>query len=152
MIDMTRRAFVGVLPLVAAGTLFQLEVSPASSAQEAPIRFVWRVPIAHRGTVQRNLLFEGSITPAKDEKGIPLVFIFVGVVLLPDLVHALLELRREIVYGGLVIDIRGPEIEIKNDKRLGGGFIVVVTPSGTKIYERDQFADPSELIATLSKK
>jgi hypothetical protein len=152
VIDMTRRAFIGLLPLVATGTLFQLAVTPAKSAQDPPIRFVWRVPIAHRDAVQRNLLFEGSITSAEDEKGIPLVFIFAGVVLLPDLVHAVLELRREIVYGGLVIDTRGPEIEIKNDKRLPSGVIVIVTSSGTEIYERDQFADPSELIATLSKK
>ncbi len=152
MIEMTRRAFVGALPLVATGSLLQLEVSPAKSAQEAPIGFVWRVPIAHRETVQRNLLFEGSIKSAKGEKGVPLVFIFAGAVLLPYLADAVLALRREIVYGGLVIDTRGPEIEIKNDKRLDGGVIMVVKPSGTEFYERDQFPDPSELVAALTKK
>ena len=70
------------------------------------------MPIAHVDTVTKNLRFDGTVTKEEDEKGLPLVFIFVGAVLLPYLAKAVLALRRDMVTGGLVIDTRGPEIKI----------------------------------------
>ena len=58
-----------------------------------------------------------------------MVFVFAGAVLLPYLANAILALRREMVYGGLIIDARGSQIILKNDKRLDGG-VIVVTRSG----------------------
>jgi hypothetical protein len=118
---------------------------------ETPRNVRWRVPIAHVDTVKNNLRFEGTVTDEKDEKGVPLVFVFIGTVLLPYLADAVLALRREIVHGGLIIDTRGAEIVIDNDKRLDAGVIVVVTQNGTYFYERDEIEDPSELIAALLK-
>lgn len=123
----------------------------AGSKEETPRNIRWRVPVAHFDTVKENLRFDGTVEKETNEKGVTLVFIFVGAVLLTYLADAVLALRREIVYGGIVIDTRGPEIEIKNDKRLDAGVIVVVSPSGTELYERDEIENPTELVAALLK-
>lgn len=111
----------------------------------------WRVSTAHFESVRDTLHFDGEITTEMDQKGIPLVFVFVGVVLIPYLADAVLALRRDMVYGGLVIDARAAEIVIENDPRLDGGTIVVVTAQGTKIYDREEIGNPSDLIAALLK-
>ena len=105
----------------------------------------------HFETVKNELHFEGGITREKDAKGVPLVFIFVGVVLLPYLAKAVLTLRREIVHGGIVIDTRGEKIDIDTDKSLPGGVIVVVTPKGTQLYDRSDIGNPAELVSALMK-
>lgn len=149
MVHRQRRNFL-IFLLTALATKWGLRAA-AASADDSPRNFRWRVPIAHLETVKENLRFEGTVTSEKDEKGIPLVFIFVGAVLLPYLANAVLALRREIVYGGVIIDTRGSEIVVGNDKRLDAGVIVVITANGTDIYERDEFEDPSELVAALLK-
>ena len=124
---------------------------PFAAEQEGePVRFRWRVPVVHKRTVEGSLRYEGEIEREKDKKG-ALVFVFVGAVLLPFLAEAILELRRDIIYGGVVIDTRGAEIVIENDKRLDSRTIVVVGPEGNEIYEREEIANPSELVAALMK-
>jgi hypothetical protein len=134
----------------AAGFASTIHVLVAN-ADETSQRLRWRVPVAHVEIVKDNLRFDGSVINEKDEKGIPLVFVFVGAVLLPYLADAVLALRRDIVYGGVVIDTRGPEIVIENDKRLDSGVIVVITPDGSDFYERDDIEAPNELVAALLK-
>ncbi len=68
------------------------------------------------------------------------------------LADAVLALRREIVFGGVISDTRGPEIVIKTDKRLDAGVILVISSSSTNLYEREDFANPSDLVAALVKK
>ena len=114
-----------------------------------PRQFRWRVPQAHADTVSKELRFDGQVATEKDAKGVPLVFIFAGAVLLPYLAKAVLALRREIVHGGVIIDTRGEEIRIDTDKSLSGGVIIIVSTNGTELYERDENGDPSELVTAL---
>lgn len=146
-----RRTLFATLILCAAAKWLWPSVALAASTEDELRKLRWRVPVAHFKTVETNLRFEGTVTSEKNEKGIPLVFIFIGAVILPYLADAVLALRREILYGGVVIDTRGSEIVIENDKRLDAGIIVVITPSGTDLYERDEFGDPRELVAALLK-
>ena len=116
-----------------------------------PRSFLWRVPVAHFQTVRDQLRFEGHVETEKDSRGSPIVYIFVGVLLLPYLANALLALRRDIIHGGLVIDTRGSEIVIDNDPRLDGGVIVVVTEDKVYYFERDEIIEPDKLLAALRK-
>ena len=149
----TRRNLLKSLVLGAAGVGFWPWLSSAKAApgNDHPREFRWRVPKVHFETVKNELHFEGKITREKDAKGLPLVFIFVGVVLLPYLAKAVLTLRREIVHGGIVIDTRGEKIDIDTDKSLPGGVIVVVTPKGTQFYDRTDIGNPAELVSALMK-
>lgn len=128
----------------------RLRAAEASTADERPYQFQWRVPIVHKETVERELRFEGVVTEEKDNRGIPLMFVFVGVALLPDLVGAIYKLIWDMVHGGVVIDARGEEIEVDTDKSLTGGLIVVRTLEGTQIYKRDE-VNTAELVAALMK-
>jgi hypothetical protein len=92
--------------------------------------------------------FDGEVKAEKDTKGL-VVFIFVGAVLVPYLVDAVLALRREINYGGVVIDTRGSEVVIDNDPRLDGGTLVVITAEGVETHQRDDIVDPTQLISAL---
>lgn len=151
MVRLNRRRFLEVILI---GTIIKLvspDASLAASDENIPRKFRWRVPKAYFHTVNEKLRYDGQVTPEKDEKGLPFVFIFVGLVLLPYLANAVLALRREIVFGGVVIDTTGPEIMIKNNKGLDAGIIVVKSSSGTKIYEREEITNPSELVAALLK-
>ena len=130
-----RRRFIGGLLFGLAAGRGLPDAAFAAAPEDTPREIRWRVPVAYVDTVRQNLRFQGSVEKEANEKGVGLVFIFVGAVLLPYLADAVLALRRDIVYGGIVIDTRGPEIEIKNDKRLDSGMIVVISPSGTKLYD-----------------
>lgn len=127
---------------VAWATLRLLTFVPVSAArtqtaENEPIRFRWQVPAPYVGTVRQNLKYEGSEKPEADARGGPLV-VFVGAVLLVYLAEAVLALRREIVTGGVVIDTRGPQIEIKNDPRLESKWLIVIGPTESKVYRKDE--------------
>lgn len=150
---LNRRVILGSLVLATTAIMSILVYAPAgnSKSEDQPKAFRWRVPKAHFETVKNELRFDGDVRHETNAKGVPLVFIFVGIVLLPYLANAVLALRREIVYGGIVIDTRGSEIIINNDKRLDAGVLLVISPSGTKFYEKDEIGDPTELVAALLK-
>jgi hypothetical protein len=118
---------------------------------DTPVQFQWRVPIAHYETVKNELDFDGTIEPEKDAKGVPLVFIFVGAVLIPYLAKTVIALCHEIKYGGVVIDTRGEKIIIDTDKSIPGGMVVVVSTEGTEIYDKDEIEKPSALAEVLFK-
>lgn len=138
----------GLLALLGAA-----EPGAAASAAQGDeyLRFSWRVPVAYRATVENNLEFVGDVVAEEDGKGVPWVVVFVGLALLGHLADAVMELQREMRYGGIVIDTRGAKIEITNDKRLDGGLIVIVGDDGTQLYERGQFEDASDLIGAVKK-
>ena len=148
-----RRQFLKSLALGAFAFLFKFKKGMAQpiGEDESMRKFEWRVPKVHFETVKKELSFEGEIKPEKDAKGVSLVMIFVGAVLLTYLAKAVLALRREIIHGGIVIDTRGEKIYIDTDKSLPGGIIVMVTPEGTQLYERDEIGDPAELVSALMK-
>lgn len=123
--------------------------SVSNSTQKYP--FEWRVSIAHFNSVKRSLKFEGEVKKEKNTKGLPVVYVIVGVVLLVYLAKSILALRRDIVHGGIVIDTRHGKLVVETNKALSGGVIMVVSDNGTTLYERDEIADPNELVAALTK-
>lgn len=149
----TRRHFLKSVTLSTAvlGLCPRLLTAQTDSDQDRPRKFLWRVPKVHFETVKNELHFDGVVTKEKDAKGVPLVYVFVGAVLVPYLAKAVLALRREIVHGGVVIDIRGKEIDIETERNLPSGVIVIVTKQGAQLYERDEIGNPAELVSALMK-
>jgi hypothetical protein len=149
---LTRRKFLGISVLGLSTKWYPSSAILAAGAPDETRRKIrWRVPKAHLDTVMKNLRFEGTVEKETDIRGAPLVFVFVGAVVLTYLADAVLALRRAMVYGGVVIDTRGPEIVIENDIRLDAGVIVVISPSGVDLYEPNEIGDPSSLAAALLK-
>jgi len=110
------------------------------------IRFEMRVPTVHRETVESSLTYQGTIHEEQDTKGLPLVFIFAGAVLIPYLANALISLRDKIERGGVVIDARDTTVKIQIDKALNRGVMVVVTNDGVEIREKDDLPTVKDLI------
>ena len=60
-----------------------------------------------------------------------------------------MDLRRDMVQGGILIHTRGDKIDINTDKSLPSGVIVVVTPQGTQLYDREELEHPSALVRLI---
>lgn len=58
---------------------------------------------------------------------------------------------REIVSGGVVIDMRGSQLSIDLDKRLPAGVIIVENPEETTLYQLEANSKAEELITVLMK-
>ena len=134
---------------VLASTLLVFRPIPAVSTDDQPISFRWRVPEAHKKTIESDLTYDGTVERA-DVKGI-VVWVFVGLVLVPYLVQAVIKLQRQIQYGGIVIDTRKAPLDIRVDKRLPRGLIVVIHPDGKVQFERDEVDSPDAIIASIMK-
>lgn len=138
-----------VLPVMLAGSPGRQ--SFAATSEGEPVRFRWRVPVAHKETVEQSLRYEGTVEPETDKKGV-MVFVFVGIVLLPYLAKSVLELMREIEHGGVIVDACGSELEIQTDKRMPHGMVVVrnCKDQDVKVYG-DAIDGPSELSGLIEK-
>ena len=153
---MIRRSFLRVCTVAAIVSPLILAGVPGGrpfAAEEAGerVRFRWRVPVVHKRTVEESLRYQGEIEREKDKKG-ALVFVFVGVVLLPYLAKSILELMRQIEHGGVIVDACGPEIEVETDKRMPYDMVIVRSCKDTdvKVY-RDQIEGPSQLAGFIEK-
>lgn len=107
----------------------------AHSESEGKVSFRWRVPSVYYETVEEALVFDGTIEEERGTKGLPLVFLFVGVALLPALIDAIFMLWHELVQPGLVIDARGREIKIDVDSTLPPRTILVCDKTGCQLHE-----------------
>ena len=153
---MIRRSFLRMFSVAAIVSPLILVGVPggrpfAAEGEGKPVRFRWRVPVVHKQTVEESLRYQGEVEREKDKKG-ALVFVFVGVVLLPYLAKSILELMRQVEHGGVIVDACGPEVDIQTDKRMPNGMVVVRSCKDTdvKVY-RDQIEGPSELAGFIEK-
>ena len=148
----TRRSLVrnglvlGLGMLLPPGWVF----GETTSKDEKSYVFRWHVPGAHKEEIEQTLKFKGQATQEKDTKGI-VVWIFVGLVLLPDLAKAIYNLVQGMKKGGVRIDTRGGKFEIDTDKSLPVGMVAVASDAGTDLYERDDLSTSSELAGVLLK-
>ncbi len=127
-----------------------LAMRETQASEDTPVKFEWLVPDVHVKTVDQSLTYEGSVEKVQGEKG-PLLWIFAGLVLLPYLAEAVLALRRQMVYGGVIIDTRGGTLRIETDKGLPAKTILVLTDEGEKLYTVDEIESTPDLLAILSK-
>jgi hypothetical protein len=123
----------------------------ANQSSEQMVTFEWQAPAAQASIVRQNLTYTGSETAQTDGRGVPLLAIFVGAVLLPYLAKAVIEVQRQFAHGGTVVDMRGPTVKILSDKALDGGVIVVVRQDGTTSIERNETDGLAALVAAIAK-
>lgn len=120
----------------------------AGSQAESTVSFRLRVPEAHRNILRDALPADVEQISDSDVKGI--VYIFVGAVLLAYLAKVIMSLRRDMVYGGIIIDLRREPVEITTDKALSGGVILVIGADGNyTLYDRAEIENPSALVEVL---
>lgn len=148
---MKRRDFLA--RFVAVTGLF-VTLSHRVEAGEDRLRIRWHLRGDKIKAVRKSMSFDGEVIPdpesATDTRGLPILYYVVGVVLIPYLADAVLEVYRDIKYGGLVICPRDGEVSIRNDPRIDGGTIIVCDDNGIEIFNQRNIKDPTELIRALS--
>ena len=113
----------------------------------------WRVPREQVRTVEEELDFDGEITGDKstieDSKGLPLIYIFAGVVAVGQLARTLLEVYRDVRYGGLVVHSKDGEVIIDNDPRFSSGTMIIIQGNEIKVFQDKNQPQPTEVINAL---
>ncbi|MEL6438728.1 MAG: hypothetical protein AAFQ80_05660 [Cyanobacteria bacterium J06621_8] len=113
----------------------------------------WRVPREQVGTVREELNFDGEITGDKstieDTKGLPLIYIFAGIVAVGQLARTLLQVYRDVRYGGLVLHSKDGEVFIDNDPRFSSGTIIIIQGDEIKVFQDKNQPQPTEVIDAL---
>jgi hypothetical protein len=136
-------------------SLFSCLGSKTAPSEREEIRIRWHVPRDEMPVIREKLYFEGEVKPdmdsASDTKGLPTMFLLVGVVLLRHLVDSIIALYRG-VRGGIVIKIKDDEVIITNDSRLPGNVILIIDKNGAELKRIDREPIPQELIDILSIK
>lgn len=138
--------------LFVASILSCIPFSEQLDAQDR-VQIEWRVPRENVSVLREDLVFDGQITPdpatAQDTKGLPLIYVFVGLVALPDLVTGITNAVREVACGGAVIELDGEGLSIRCEPALGLNTVVVRDADGVDIKQFDQTNDPSRLLQAL---
>ncbi len=142
----TRREFLSTLGVWGMGLAMPFRDVWAASDEAIPFR--WEVPEAHKKLVEASLVYEGEVEADKS-KGV--VWIFVGLVLLPYLAQSVLKLIHQMKKGGIIIDARNSPVEIITDKSLPNGWIIVIQSDGKTVFERGEIENPGALVKLLLK-
>lgn len=128
----------------------------ASLSDQEMINIEWSVSRGQVNIVREGIDFDGKVIPnvdtVTDTKGLPLIYILVGSASILQMAKTLLDVYRDVRYGGIVISGKDGKINIKNDVRISGGTIVVLNKDDVKFYFRKQ-DNPSigNLVEALTK-
>ena len=113
----------------------------------------WRVPREQVSSVKENLNFDGEISgdesTIEDSKGLPLIYIFVGVVAVAQLARTLLEVYRDVRYGGIVVHQENGKVVIDNDPRFSSGTIIVIQEDEVEVFQDQNQPQLTEVINAL---
>ena len=113
----------------------------------------WRVPREQVRTIEEELNFDGEITGDKstreDSKGLPLIYIFAGVVAVGQLARTLLEVYRDVRYGGIVVHSKDGKVLIDNDPRFSSGTLIIIQGDEVKVLQDKNRPQPTEVINNL---
>lgn len=151
---MNRRQFLGGLIIGFFGSQLFKQTILAQTEDEL-IDISWRVPREQVQTVRDELNFEGKITPdlttIEDDRGLPLIYILIGLVTLSSLAKTLLDIYKEVEYGGVLIQRNNKgELEIQNNPALSSGTIIIDQGDDVKIvFEEKDKPQTIELIEAL---
>lgn len=136
--------------------LFPLKLVQGQDTNSVDIQ--WRVPREQVRTVEEELEFDGEITGDKstvedtnveDTKGLPLIYIFAGVVAVSQLARTLLEVYRDVRYGGIVVHSKDGKVLIDNDPRFSSGTLIIIQEDEVKVIQDKDKPQPTDVINAL---
>ena len=140
---------------VVVAVVVSLAATAGGVPAEEAVRILWRVPRDHVAEVRDELRLEGTITPdatTRDEsRGLPLIYVFAGLVTLPSLVSAIGTAVRDVVCGGVVVENTDEGLAIRCEPSLGVGTVIVRSADEIKVERFNEVRDPSSLLEALNK-
>lgn len=151
--ETSRRTVLGkFLILIIGSSVFSLSrLSAADESQNVHIE--WRIPRENLVEAKEQLNFNGAVYPdlstVTDGRGLPLIYILLGIVASKSLAEAIIEIRRSLKYGGTVVDVRKDRVRIEHDPALDPKVLVVVTNDDSKVFRRDDVLNAHDLSEVL---
>ncbi len=146
-----RRIVLTGFTAILFSSLFSKMVVFGQEADSVDIQ--WRVPREQVSTVKEELNFDGEISgdesTIEDTKGLPLIYIFVGVVAIAQLARTLLEVYRDVRYGGIVVHNENGQVLIDNDPRFSSGTIIVIQEDKVEVFQDQNQPQLTEVIDAL---
>lgn len=121
----------------------------------------WEVPAERLRTAQSAVGFSSAQIRAdeksdKSTKGLPLLYILSGVVLLPELIKGLVEVYKDWAYGSTIVDATQGKLSISHDPKGSADVVIVKGNDGQiSVYNNRKSFDASkwsELIASATRK
>jgi hypothetical protein len=134
---MSRRKLLAGLSSLIAYSIF---VAFANGADVEPqTRFVWHLPGDRLGVAKDYIgdQFESQVDTSSEDstRGLPLILIISAIALLPQLAEAVVQVYRGYEYGGVLITSQADELQIKTDRRLPPGMVIVKSGNGITLYQ-----------------
>ena len=147
----TRRIVLTGFLVTIFARLFPVKLVQGQDTDSVDIQ--WRVPREQVRTVEEELNFEGEITGDKstieDSKGLPLIYIFAGVVAVSQLARTLLEVYRDLRYGGIVVHSKDGKVLIDNDPRFSSRTLIIIQGDEVKVIQDKDKPQPTDVINSL---
>jgi hypothetical protein len=134
---MIRRKLLVALPALVACSVLARSASFANVGPQT--RFVWHLPGDRLGVAKEYI--GDQLNPQVDEssedstRGLPLILIISAIALLPQLAEAVVRVYRGYEYGGVLITSQADELQVKTDRRLPPGMVVVKSENGVTVYQ-----------------
>ena len=158
MFFLKRRLF---LITVLTGTLISFLSKTKVQGQESDldntelISIEWRIPREQVPVVRKelesfNLEIEGDASTVDDTKGLPIIYIIIGIVTVGELAETLLKIYRDVRYGGLIVSLdEDGEVKIENDLRLPNETLIVTSKDEIEVFRDKNKPQIIELIKAL---
>lgn len=148
--------------IITRRSLLALLIASAAVHAEDSVSVVWRVPGDRVGLARDAVHFsDGQISADEssiaDSKGLPLLYVLAGVVLLPELAKGLVSVYKEWTSLTTVVDSSGGKLVITHDPRGSADVTIVKGANGqVTIYDnRKSFSSEKWLqilVAAVAKK
>jgi hypothetical protein len=101
-----RWVLTGVALVSWVGSLACKSALPASVGGEERIPVRWHLPRDEVGLVVERLRFDGRLEPdlgtASGTRGLPAIYVLIGLLMLPKLIDGIVTVYRKNLYGGVV--------------------------------------------------
>jgi hypothetical protein len=94
------------------------------------VEVTWQVPAARLSQAVETSGFprdriEADATSVDDTKGLPLLYLLVGVMALPALAQGLVSVYKDFAYGATIVDASGNTLQITHDPKGSADVLIV---------------------------
>lgn len=116
----------------------------------------WPVPRALVAELRDEMDFAGEdiepdLASVDDTRGLPLIYLFVGLVALPDLVRGIQAAVRDVTCGGVLVEESDDGLDIRCVPALGVGTVVVRQRDGVTVERFEQVDSQAPLLEAITK-
>jgi hypothetical protein len=85
------------------------------------------------------------------ERAFPLILVAVGIMSIPALYTAILEMRRQTIYHGVIVDARTTPVTVSHDPAIPAEMVLVIDASGKSTEYTSTEFNPHLLVCLLQK-